>query len=102
MLRPSQVKKIRKLFADGRSLREIARKMRLARNTVDDVAHGRRYGPSPLPDGDPLQCLGPPVRCAKCGGMVYPPCRLCRVRAIKARKLFLAKMRRADAYRAAG
>jgi hypothetical protein len=102
MLRPSQIRKIRKLLADGWSLRKIARKMQLARNTVEAIAHGRRYSPLPPPDEDEPQCLGPPVRCTICGGMVYPPCRLCRVRALKARKALLANVRCADAYRAAG
>lgn len=102
MLRRSQVRNVRKLLADGWSLRKIARKTRLARGTVDDIAHGPRYNPLPSPGEDGPECLGPPVRCAKCGGMVYPPCRLCRVRAIQARKAFLAKMRGTDAYRAAG
>jgi len=101
MLRPSQVKKVRKLLADGWSLRKIARKVRLSRGTVDAIAQGRRQNPLPLLSEDGSECLGPPVRCTKCGGMVYPPCRLCRVRAIKARKAFLASMRRADGYRAA-
>jgi transcriptional regulator with XRE-family HTH domain len=102
MLSPSQVKKVRKLLADGWSLRKIARKMRLARNTVDAIAHGRRHVPLPSPDEDGSQCLGLPVRCTTCGGMMFPPCRLCRVRAIKARKAFVEKMRRAGGYRVAG
>src|SRR5436190_24112506 len=101
MLRPSQVKKIRKLLAEGWSLRKITRKMHLARGTIDAIARDRRYSLLPSPGEDGSQCVVPPVRCTKCGGMVYPPCRLCRVRAVKARKALLAKLRRADAYRAA-
>jgi len=102
MLRPSQVKKIRKLLAEGWSLRKIAGKMHLARGTINAIARGHRYSLLPSPGEDGSQRVGPPARCTKCGGMVYPPCRLCRVRAIKARKALLAKMRRTDAYRAAG
>jgi hypothetical protein len=102
MLRRSQVRKVRKLLAEGWSLRKIARTTRLARGTVDDIAYGPRYNPLPSPSDDGRECLGRPVRCTRCGGMVYPPCRLCRVRAIKARKALLAKLRGADASRIAG
>jgi len=102
VLPPHKLEKVRRLLAGGQmSLREIAREMQLARNTVNAIARGRRHNPRP-PNEDPSHHLGPPVRCAGCGGMVYPPCRLCRVRAVKAKQLFLAKMRRDDAYRAAG
>jgi hypothetical protein len=102
MLRPDEVEKVRQLLAGQVSIRAIARKLRLSRDTVQAIAHGRRHDPPRPLDEEELKCLGPPVRCAKCGGMVYPPCSLCRIRAIKARQIFLAKMRRADARRAAG
>jgi transcriptional regulator with XRE-family HTH domain len=104
MLRPDQVEKVRRLLASGQmSLREIAREAQVARNTVNAIARGRRHDEPPRsPDDEESECLGPPIRCAGCGGFVYPPCRLCRVRAVKAKELFLAKLRRADVYRAAG
>jgi len=104
MLRPDQVKEVRRLLARGKiSQREIARELRLARGTVAAIAHGRRpdYSVKP-PDEDQIRPLRPPVRCAGCGGMVYAPCRLCRVRAVQARELLLVRLRRSDAYRAAG
>jgi hypothetical protein len=67
------------------SQREIARMTGVSRATIGSVASGRR--PDYLPrvrDEVEERPQGPPERCRGCGGLVYMPCRLCRVREIKA------------------
>ena len=59
------------LEAGELSQREIARRLRVNRKTVDKAAR-RLSGPDASP--------GPKRRCPTCGGMVEMPCRLCEVR----------------------
>jgi hypothetical protein len=84
MLAPYQVEEIRQLLASGTlSERTIARRMGVSRGTVRSIAAGRRRDPvrSIQPwDEEPDQPLEPPRRCPTCGGLVYMPCRLCRMR----------------------
>ena len=51
---------------------------------MNAIASGKRpdYPVKEL-DEDDIRCWLPPVRCSGCGGMVYAPCRLCRVRAVQ-------------------
>jgi hypothetical protein len=102
MLSPAKVDEVRRLLARGiLSQRKIARNLKISRGTVDAIASGKRPDyPAPEIEED-IDCRLPPVRCRNCGGMVHGPCRLCRVRTIKARQLALAKARRLDFYRAA-
>lgn len=82
MLAPGMVAEIRRLLAEGRlSQRKIARVTGISRATVGAIANGRRpdYPPRATPELFERP-EGPPQRCATCGGMVYLPCRLCRVR----------------------
>jgi hypothetical protein len=85
MISDSQAAEIRRLLDEGRlSQRQIARAVRVSRGTVDAMASGRRPDrletkPEPLDDLEPL---GPPQRCPDCGGLVYLPCVLCRLRAV--------------------
>ena len=91
MIAPAKVKEIEILLHEGRlSQRRIARVTGISRATVGAIAAGKR------PDYEERRqlCrlefeeppLGPPERCAGCGGLVYMPCRLCRVRKIKAQE----------------
>ncbi|HEY2759241.1 MAG TPA: hypothetical protein VGI75_00820, partial [Pirellulales bacterium] len=73
----------------------------ISRGVVGAVASGKRPDYSRKTPEEPL-CLLPAVRCRGCGGFVHPPCRLCRVRALKARELVMAKARRRDLLSAAG
>jgi hypothetical protein len=85
MLSPAKVEEVRRLLARGNvSQREIARELDISRGSVNAIASGRRpdYPVKEL-DEDDIRCWLPPVRCSGCGGMVYAPCRLCRVRAAK-------------------
>jgi hypothetical protein len=75
---------IRNLLDEGElSHRAIAEKVGVSRGVVDNIAGGRRA----LRDHQSAcvrlsreHGLGTPVRCRKCGGLVYEPCLLCRAR----------------------
>jgi transcriptional regulator with XRE-family HTH domain len=64
------------------SQRQIARLLGVSRGTVGSVALGRRRGDSPRDTGkeDLAESSGPPARCPGCGGLVYMPCLLCKLR----------------------
>lgn len=83
MLEMCKVKEAERLLAEGRlSQRKIARAVGISRATVSAIASGRRpdYQARRLARASELEPLGPLARCPGCGGMVYSPCRLCRVR----------------------
>ena len=91
MISEDTVNEIKRLLAEGRlSQRKIARMTGVSRGTVGAIANGRRCDRPRLPvDGDDEgEPTGPPERCPKCGAMVYPPCRLCRLREVVARRRF--------------
>lgn len=97
MLSPELVAEIRRLLAARQlSQRKIARQLGVSRATIGAIANGRRpdYEPRQPRDEEPLRPEGPPRRCRGCGGLVYLPCRLCRVRSIKRRDEHRAHMRR--------
>ena len=81
MIAPFLVAQIRRLLAEEKlSQRKIALLVGVARNTVDAIASGKHHNPDavgPDDDGEPREL---PQRCPQCGGLVYPPCRLCRMR----------------------
>lgn len=82
MIGVGMVAEIRRLLAEGQlSQRKIAKLTGISRATIGAIASGRR------PDYEPRQAddlfdrpQGPPRRCRNCGGLVYLPCKLCRVR----------------------
>jgi hypothetical protein len=84
MLHISVVREIRRLLAEEElSYRAIAEKLGVSRGVVGMIAGGRRglygrIGPSRLSITHSTAAL--PTRCPGCGGLVYLPCRLCRVR----------------------
>lgn len=81
MLPSAVVREVRRLLVEeGLSQRKVARMTGVSRGTIGRIATGRR---SDYPERDPAedQPQGPPERCGGCGGLVYMPCRLCRVRA---------------------
>jgi hypothetical protein len=88
MLPQRIVDEIKSLLRAGRlSQREIAGRLGVSRGTVNAIANDRRperrRTPSP---GEPLPLFhGPIIRCPRCGGRVYAPCRLCEIRDLKAR-----------------
>ncbi len=69
------------------SHRKVASLVGISRATVAKIATGkyRPYQPSAR-ESDSYRPTGPRGRCPICGGMVYLPCRLCKVRAVKERE----------------
>ena len=80
---------IKQKLATGKlSQRQIAKLTGISRATISAIARGRRPDYEPrVRDDEPERPTGPPVRCPGCGGRVYLPCRLCRIRAAKRREL---------------
>lgn len=84
ILTPQMVDEVRRLLAEKKqSQRAIARLTEVSRGTVGRIARGET-----LRCEDPARRKrqgadfpsGPLRRCPTCGGRVYMPCRLCRVR----------------------
>jgi hypothetical protein len=87
MIASSIVDKVVRLLAEGRlSQRAIAHATGISRGTVASIAQGKRPRERRTKDrfSDPSRPLGPPRRCPGCGGLVYLPCLLCRIRQRKA------------------
>ena len=82
MISPLLVAEIQRLLLEKKhSHRAIGEILGISRNTVGAVALGRHRNIDVQPNNDPEnEPLGPPKRCPTCGGMVYMPCRLCRLR----------------------
>jgi transcriptional regulator with XRE-family HTH domain len=73
----------RLLAARTLSQRKIAAMMGVSRGSVAAIASGRRRDgdvPSGMSDDGAAEPAGPPARCPGCGGLVYMPCLLCRLR----------------------
>jgi len=90
MIAQSIIDEVRLLLAEGElSQRKIAARLGISRGTVYAIASGRRRDRRRPADagGGTGHCdsSGPPQRCPGCGGLVYMPCRLCRLRAAAGR-----------------
>jgi transcriptional regulator with XRE-family HTH domain len=86
MLPLAKVKEAERLLAEGGlSQRRIAKAIGISRASISAIASGRRpdYEARQRARVEELEAWGPIVRCSGCGGMVYSPCRLCRVRKVK-------------------
>jgi len=89
MLAIAKVKEVERLLAAGQlSQRKIAKTTGVSRGIVGAIASGRRpdYETRMLARSEENEPLGPVERCAGCGGRVHMPCRLCRVRKLKAQR----------------
>jgi len=87
MLARNVVEEIRRLLEEGKlSQRKISRQLGVSRGTVGAIASGTRpdYDAIRARDDEFLEPSGPPERCPTCGGTVYMPCQLCRVRDLAA------------------
>jgi hypothetical protein len=90
MIAPAIVTEIRRLLHEERlSQRNVARRMRVSRGTVQTIAAGNRpdyefrrrhVDPEFTPPS------GPWKRCPHCGGLVQMPCLACRLRTIQQRQ----------------
>jgi transcriptional regulator with XRE-family HTH domain len=81
------VAEVQRLLAEGKlSQRAIARHAQISRGTVGAIASGRRPDYEILTTDSEEESIGPPQRCPGCGGLVYMPCRLCRVRGKRAQE----------------
>jgi hypothetical protein len=87
MIASTVVQQIRHLLEEGDlSQRKIARRLGVSRGTVNAIAQGRRPDYAAADGGrseDVFSPTVPPRRCPGCGGMVYMPCLLCHIRAVK-------------------
>ena len=81
MLSRSVINEVERLLSLGYSRREVAQLTGVCRNTINRIAAGKRPNYAPRNESD-LSPLPPTMamRCPTCGGKVFPPCRLCRVR----------------------
>jgi transcriptional regulator with XRE-family HTH domain len=89
MIALAKVKETERLLATTElSQRKIAARVGISRATVAAIASGkhRDYEARLIARMEESQPLGPLARCAGCGGMVYMPCRLCTIRALKNRE----------------
>lgn len=93
MLSALKVLEIRCLLNQDISQQAIADKLGVSRTTVNAIASGRRglFGREELGSRrrPRLGRVDPGVeaiRCPGCGGMVYPPCLLCRTREYRRRR----------------
>lgn len=87
MIALMKVKEVQRLLAEGKmSQRSIAKATGISRASVGAIASGKRpdYEARVLMQEDKDEPSGPLARCPECGGMVYTPCRLCRLRKMKA------------------
>jgi transcriptional regulator with XRE-family HTH domain len=84
----------RLLSAGTLSQRKIAKMVGISRAVVGAIAAGTRPDYEALrrerQENEPER-LGPLGRCPGCGGLVYAPCRLCRVRRVKDRERQLVR-----------
>ena len=67
--------------------------LEVSRGTVGAIASGKRPNYPVIVPEEEIDSSIPPVRCRDCGGLVYAPCHLCRVRVLKAREQALMKTR---------
>jgi hypothetical protein len=87
MIAEGKVQEVERLLADRRqSHRAIAKLVGVSRAVVGQIAAGARpdYAARRLARQEAeYEPRGPVARCRQCGGRVYMPCYLCKVRAIK-------------------
>jgi transcriptional regulator with XRE-family HTH domain len=84
------------LAEGGLSQRKIAKATGVSRATISAIARGARpdYEARIRARSMEFELLGPIERCSTCGARVYMPCRLCRVRKLKAHQQRLQIIRR--------
>ena len=86
MIAQSKIEEVQRMLAETDfSQRKIAKMTGVSRAVVGSVASGKRpdYEAIRKEKNDLYQPTGPLKRCKGCGGMVYDPCRLCKLRAVR-------------------
>ncbi len=90
MIAPFVIREIQRLLRQGRfSQRQIARKLRISRGTVNAVAQGKRTEDSVHKTGCEEKSegivfpTGAPTRCPECGKLVQKPCLACQLRKLR-------------------
>ena len=86
MIATSVVDEVRRLLRQRTlSQRDIARRLGISRGTVSAIYLGKRqdHKSRNRRENEVLAPTGPLERCPGCGGLVYMPCLLCRIRALK-------------------
>ena len=85
MIPNSVVHEVQRLLrVEGLSQRKVAMRLGVSRGSVHAIAQGKRNEPTGPRLLDPgLQYDRPPERCPECGGLVYMPCLLCRIRTLR-------------------
>ncbi len=103
MISQDTFEKVRHLLASGELSRSrIALLTCVSRATVRRIASGKRPGFRPDAEGGyDVADVGPLSRCPGCGGQVFLPCRLCRVRGMIERGRYARHEARRAAARAA-
>ena len=110
MISQDTFEKVRHLLASGELSRSrIALLTCVSRATVRRIASGKRPGFRPDAEGgydvadvgQDVADVGPLRRCPGCGGQVFLPCRLCRVRGMIERGRYARHEARRAAARAA-
>ncbi|QDT75425.1 hypothetical protein [Lacipirellula limnantheis] len=100
MLSASLIMEIRRELDRGDlSHREISKRLGISRGIIAAMAKGERGDHGRVWAGEgvrsiPRRPLASPVRCKECGGLVYPPCRLCQARACLERTLATRRLLR--------
>ena len=90
-LTENKVQKIQHLLREGKlSKRRIAKKIRVSRIMVYEIANGLRIiKQKPIPEEWEVDRTGKPfVRCPLCGASIQEPCTLCLIRDILKRRQF--------------
>lgn len=94
MIDLAKIKEAERMLAEGTfSHRKIAKAVGISRATVGKIASGERpdYEARRLARASEPEPTGPLTRCSGCGGMVHTPCRLCRIRKLKAQQQEVAR-----------
>jgi len=102
MLDPALIMEVKRLLKQTSfSQRKIAMLTGVSRASIGAIASGRRpeYPARCNPQRDEEEEIprGPLERCRSCGGLVFMPCLLCRVRAIKRKERDQCRARQQEA-----
>lgn len=99
MIAAEVIEEVQRMLVTGKhSCREISRRTRVSRSTIERIAKGERLAHCPTGDfaGTQIERSTVAERCPDCGGMVYLPCLPCDAKLFRERRQV---MRRVDSSR---